>query len=189
MTQDVTPAVDNGKQIDVQPASPAENPGNEPQSGNEPAGSEKLTYEEKLALATTDAERFAIANAEAAKNRRLLGKAQKPAQGTPQPANVPAPQSSVSVEETVLRANGMPVELLTQLKDVAKLRGVSLLDAQSDPLFIGIKANHDKEERQKQASLGASNGSGRVAPKKDFNTPGLTAEEHRAMFKEHLANS
>jgi hypothetical protein len=139
----------------------------------------KLTYEEKLAAATTDAERFAIANAEAAKNRRLLNK-------KPQVAANPAPKAppvspSVDVDERILLANGMAPELLKELKKVSKVVGKGLIEAQADSIFVAVKEKFEREQKAKKASLGASRGSGNVTPKKDAKTPGLTREEHMKM--------
>jgi len=85
--------------------------------------------------------------------------------------------------EAALLVNGMPEELLGELKAVAKVRGVSLLKAQSDPIYVAVKDKFEKDQKQKDASLPASRGSGATKVQKDFNTPNLTAEEHRAMFK------
>lgn len=90
-----------------------------------------------------------------------------------------------SVEETVLLANGMPEELLKELKTVAKVRGMaSLLKAQNDPIFVAVKEKFEKDKKHKDASLAASRGAGGVAPQKSFNTPGLSREEHRKMVLE-----
>ena len=97
------------------------------------------------------------------------------------PAPVASPQANV--EETVLLANGMPDELLNELKAVAQVRKVSLIKAQTDPIFVAVKDKFEKDQKQKEASLPASRGSGQAKPKKDFNTPGLTREEHMAMVK------
>lgn len=135
----------------------------------------KLTYQEKLALATTPEEKFAIANAEANMNRRLLNKKSQ----TVRPA---APQSPLNVEETVLLANGMSEELLGELKAVAAVRKTSLIKAQSDPIFVAVKDNYEKVRKQESASLPASRGSGQVKARKTFNTPGLSREEHKALI-------
>lgn len=90
-----------------------------------------------------------------------------------------SPQSNV--EETVLLANGMSEELLDKLKVVAQINKVTLIKAQNDPIFVAVKEKFEKDQKQKDASLPASRGSGAVKPKKDFLTPGLTREEHKAM--------
>lgn len=91
--------------------------------------------------------------------------------------------SPLNVEETVLLANGMPEELLKELKALSAVRKSSLIKAQTDPIFVAIKEKFEKEQRQKEASVGASRGSGAVKPKKDFKTSGLTREEHMRMVK------
>lgn len=89
----------------------------------------------------------------------------------------------VDVEETVLRANGMDVALLKELKDVAALRKVSLLEAQKDPLFVRAKEMFEKEQKSKDAGAGGSRGSGGKQSEKSAATPGLTAAEHKAIWK------
>lgn len=89
----------------------------------------------------------------------------------------------LDVEETVLLAQGMPEDLLKQLRKVAKVNETSLIKAQTDPIFVAVKEKYEKELKQKDASLGASRGSAAAKPKKDFSTPGLTREEHKAMVQ------
>lgn len=145
----------------------------------------KLTYEQKLAAATTPEEKFAIADAEANKNRRLLNKERNPKPTAP--ANVPSKApSQATVEETVLLAQGMPEELLTQLKKVAMVNGTGLLKAQADPIFVAVKDKFEKDKRQKDASLGASRGAGSVTASKTVSTPGLSREEHQRLAREAL---
>lgn len=95
----------------------------------------------------------------------------------------PASPASPNVEETVLLANGMPEELLAELKVVATVRKVSLIKAQADPIFVAVKEKFEKDQKREGASLPASRSSGNVKPKKDFSTPGLSREEHLAMVK------
>lgn len=89
----------------------------------------------------------------------------------------------LDVEETVLLAQGMPEDLLKQLRKVAKVNDTSLIKAQTDPIFVAVKEKYEKELKQKDASLGASRGSAAAKPKKDFSTPGLTREEHKALVQ------
>lgn len=127
----------------------------------------------KAELAKKDAEIEKLTN-EANKFRRLSQKEKKAPrapQATPQ----------FSVEETVLLAQGLPEELLTDLKVVSGLRKVSLIKAQNDPIFVAVKEKFEKDQKQKDASLPASRGSGSVKPKKDFMTPNLSREEHMKM--------
>jgi hypothetical protein len=97
------------------------------------------------------------------------------------PAQAPSP--TASVEETVLLAQGMSEELLGELKAIAQVRKTSLIKAQTDFLFVAAKEKFEKEQKSKDASLGASRSSGSVKAKKTPNTPGLTREEHYALIK------
>lgn len=100
----------------------------------------------------------------------------------PAPATSPKPTKEPSVEETVLLANGMPEELLAQLKKVAQVNGTTLLKAQTDPLFVAMKANFDKEQTRKAASLGAGRGAGAKTVEKTASTPGLSRDDHKDLF-------
>jgi hypothetical protein len=91
--------------------------------------------------------------------------------------------ASPDVDERILKANGMSDELLKELKVISKVRGVPLIDAQSDPVFKAIKDNYEKDQASNEASLGASKGSGPSKPKKTPNTPGISRDEHKEMFK------
>ncbi len=147
---------------------PVEETTTEPATVEEPVA-EQPTPE--LVVETVEAQ-LAKAQAEAAKYRRLLEKAQKPQ----------APQTPANVEETVLLANGMSEELLGELKAVAAVRKTSLIKAQADPIFVAVKEKFEKEQKQKDASLGASRGAGAVKAQKTFTTPGLSRDEHKAMI-------
>jgi len=98
---------------------------------------------------------------------------------SPQPA-------SPDVDERVLKAQGMPDDLLKELKVVAQARGVSLIDAVNDPVFAVIKGDYEKKQRADDASLGASKGAVKTKPKKDFRTPNLSRDEHKEMFKQFI---
>lgn len=140
--------------------------------------------QEQTTQAPTVEEQLAQAKAEAAKYRRLFEKTQKPTQ-TPVEQNQSQTSSSstVDVDERILKAQGMNPELLKQLKDIAALKKVSLIDAQTDELFVAVKAQFEKEEKRKAAQVGASRGSGSVQVRKTLNTPGLSREEHMKLVK------
>lgn len=125
--------------------------------------------------------KLAHAEAEAAKYRRLFEKSQKPKASVAPKA--PQAASPSNVEETVLLANGMPEDLLAELKAVAQVRGTTLIKAQNDPIFVAVKDKYEKEKKQAAASMPASRGSGGVKAKKTFTTPGLSREEHMEMVK------
>jgi len=87
-------------------------------------------------------------------------------------------------EEGILIAKGMDEDALGQLKVIAKGKGVSLLEAEKDPLFTTYFEKVQKEKRSEQAKLGASKGSAYKENKPEFK-PGLTREEHMALWKEN----
>jgi hypothetical protein len=135
-------------------------------------------------------QQIAKANAKANKYRRLLKKAKSGAASKPAAEKKPEPKpadqtAATDVDERILVSQGMDPELLKELKDVAALRKLPLIDAQKDPLFAAIKERHEKDKASKEASLAASRGSGkRNSGKKDFGTPNLSEEEHRKMVRD-----
>lgn len=97
-----------------------------------------------------------------------------------------ATPDSVSVEKTVLLAQGMDEELIEKLEDVARFRNVSLLKAKSDPLFLAEQQEFENQKRLKQAAMGSSNGSGAGSPKLSFNSKGLTREQHKELWRQTM---
>lgn len=93
------------------------------------------------------------------------------------------PVNENAIQEQVLKANGMSQDLINVLKTVSEDKGVDLITAQSDDYFQYRKEKMEQEARDKEAQLGASRGSGAGKPKKDFSSPGLSPEEHKAMWK------
>lgn len=158
----------NGVQVETQ-EDETEEVAEESQSEETTPPSTQITVEERVTKA----------EAEAAKYRRLFEKSQKPTE-----KKVIVQPDSINIDERVLKAQGMPNEQLTVLKDIARLRGTSLIDAQSDPLFEAEKSRLEKEEKAKKAQLGASRGAPKTQPKKDFTTPGLSREDHMALSRE-----
>lgn len=87
-------------------------------------------------------------------------------------------------EEGILIAKGMDDESIGQLKVIAKGKGISLLEAEKDPLFSTYFEKVQKEKRSEQAKLGVSKGSSYKQDKPTFK-PGLTREEHLALWQEN----
>jgi hypothetical protein len=99
----------------------------------------------------------------------------------------PAAQSSAqSVEETVLKTLGMDDDSLTYLKKVAAVNGLSLAEAQRDQLFVTYKQVKEQELKAKEASVGASKGSGQRSKTVAFSTPGLSEDQHKALWKKSM---
>jgi hypothetical protein len=93
------------------------------------------------------------------------------------------PLQENAIQAQVLKAQGMSEDLINVLKTISEEQGVDLITAQKDDYFLFRKEKFEKELRDKEASLGASKGSGAGKARKDFSTPGLTPEEHRKMWK------
>lgn len=158
-----------------------------------PEETAELTEAEETAGAYTDDVSTTEADADVeqlkATNKKLFERAKKAefalkaakALKVQTPAKPLSPHTSV--EETVLLANGMDENLLEKLKKVAALNNTSLLKAQTDPIFIVVKDKFEKDKKREEASLPSSRANGGAKPKKDFRTPGLSAEEHKAMVK------
>jgi hypothetical protein len=128
-----------------------------------------------------------------ATNKRLFERAKKAEAELKalKQGNLPKPEAKpqanaplIDVDERILKANGMPDELLSELRVIAALRGVSVIDAQNDHLFVATKEKFDKDSKSKAASMGASRGSGQIKVQKTFASTGLSREEHMAMIKE-----
>ncbi len=100
---------------------------------------------------------------------------------SPKPETASSPQA---IEEVVLLSQGMPEDLMKELKVVAQVRGVSLLKAQADPIFVAVKEKFEQTEKHEAASLPASRGAGAPKVKKDYLTVGLSREEHKKMVLE-----
>lgn len=130
----------------------------------------------------SEADELAKAKAEANKWRRIAQKNAKGSQIKTASPKATAPLS-VDVDERILKAQGMSDEVLKELKVVATARGVSLIDAQNDYLFVAIKEKIERDTKAQRATLGVSRGSGTAKPKVGFNTPGLSREEHMKLIQ------
>jgi hypothetical protein len=144
--------------------------------------SEELEYETEET--STEPDELAKAQAEANKWRRIAQKNMKKPEVKPTVTSTPSP--SVDVDERILKHDGMSDDLLKELKGIAQLRGVSLIDAQNDFLFVAAKEKFEKDAKVQQAQLGASRGSGMVKPKPSFITPNLSRDEHKEMVAKRL---
>lgn len=92
------------------------------------------------------------------------------------------------VEITVLKSQGMSADLIDELKIIAKVRGKSLIDSMTDPIFVAIKEKKESETKAQKARLGASRGATTVRTDKTLSTPGLTEAEHRELWNKSRGN-
>lgn len=107
---------------------------------------------------------------------------------SPKPAEAaqeskPAAPDSLSRDEAIVIAKGYSEEELEQAKKVAALEGCKVTEALDKDLFKDWKKRRDDAAKQQQAQLPALRGS-KVTQKKSFSTPGLSDEDHKALFNE-----
>lgn len=128
--------------------------------------------------------------ARALKAEAILKRKQKKEAEPPKPAqeiNQPQPTTDAVTPEDLLRTTkGYDDETLAQLKVIAKGKEISLFKAEEDPLFATYLEKKQADEKSAKAKLGASNSSGKTGSKKSFTSPGLSPEEHKAMWKEKM---
>lgn len=91
--------------------------------------------------------------------------------------------SAEQIEVTVLKAQGASNEDIAYLKKLAAVNGTTLIEARQDELYLSFKAKKESDLKAQKAKLGASKGSGSVSKEKGFNTPGLTPQEHKELWK------
>jgi len=102
------------------------------------------------------------------------------------PKNSEQTAPSLSKEEVILFARGLSEEEVEKVKTIAKLEGETPLVAAESDLFKLWKEKEDKKKETQETQLGASRGSVKVKPKKDFKSPELTPEEHKALWKKKM---
>lgn len=97
--------------------------------------------------------------------------------------NIPS-NTTDDIDVKILKAQGIPQDEIDVLRKIAKVNGASVIDAREDNLFKLYKTQKEAQEKAEKARLGASKGSGSVKKEKGLNTPGLSPEEHRQMWRE-----
>lgn len=97
-----------------------------------------------------------------------------------------AQTDSVSREEVILFAKGFTLEDVESLKKISAIEGAGLLATAESPIFKAWKEVEDKRKEAETAEIGVSNGSTKTPKKVNFNTPGLTDEQHRALFAKRM---
>lgn len=95
-------------------------------------------------------------------------------------------QTGLSREEAILFAKGLSEEEVAKADKIAKVEGISLTEAIGNDMFVAWQKSNEDKIRSEKAQLGTSNGSPKVQAKKDFNTPGLSADDHKALFRKSI---
>lgn len=125
---------------------------------------------------------------EAKKWKAIAERTKRKATKTGKRADLETPDATPSgdVDERILKSQGMDDELLKELKRVARFNEQDLITAKSDPMYVAIQERIERERADKAAALGASKGSGQGKPKKDVSSPGLSADEHKRLWKQKV---
>ena len=124
--------------------------------------------------------------AEALKWKAIAGRKAKQAAKPEETKPEPITNNSLTREEVILLAKGMDEEAMNQLQAISKGKGISLLEAKEDPMFVAYNEQREKNLKAEQAKLGASKGSGAKKGKPDFSTPGLSKEDHKKLWQEKM---
>lgn len=93
------------------------------------------------------------------------------------------PTNAATKEEAYLYAKGLDFDEVEYAHKIASLEEIPLTTVLENDLFKGWKDKREKEKKSELAQLGSSRGSGKTGPKKDLNTPGLSDEDHKALYK------
>lgn len=123
-----------------------------------------------------------------AKKWRAIAQRNRAKQTTqPQPALQEAPtrQDVLTREEAILIAEGIKQDDLEQLQAIAKGKGISLLKAKEDPIFVAYYEKVEKERKAERAKLNSSKGS-QYADSKTVSLSGLSKEEHKKVWAERV---
>lgn len=141
---------------------------------------------------TEDIEALKVKLAEAEEAKRQITARAKAAEAKLKEKPAPQPiTNALSKDDTellILASQGLnDPELIGELKALAKIRGKSLIETQTDPIFIAMKAAREETAKVEKAKLGASKGSGGIRRGKDLNTPGLSDAEHRELWKAKMS--
>ena len=101
----------------------------------------------------------------------------------PKPTQSTSALTAEDVEVKILKTQKVSDDEIAYLKKIAAINGTSLIDAMDDPIFTGFKEKRDAEDKSEKARLGASRGSSSVRKEKTTNTVGLTADEHKDLWR------
>lgn len=97
----------------------------------------------------------------------------------------PKPEANGLTEDDILVITTLQdKELINTAREIARLKGVSLTEAVDSTMFRLAKAEREETVRQEKVQMEASKGSGNRGKRKTLQTPGLTPEEHKALWRE-----
>ena len=115
-----------------------------------------------------------------AKNKQLYARIKKPDKVEKKPTT----NSGLTREEAILFAKGYTEDEVILAVKLSKIAGTNPLVSAEDPYFKSVVATRLKKEKAEQASLGASGGTNKFAPK---SVGKMTEEEHQKYFHEVMS--
>lgn len=92
--------------------------------------------------------------------------------------------SEEDVDLKILISQGMDPALSNDLKIIAKLRGIKVIEAKNDPVFVAMESQKAAEAKAQKAKLGASKGSSQVRKERTINSPGISDTDHKELWKQ-----
>jgi|AntDeeMinimDraft_6_1070357.scaffolds.fasta_scaffold00931_6 hypothetical protein len=95
-------------------------------------------------------------------------------------------RGGLTKDEAKLYARGLSDEEIDKADKIAQVEGISLMEAVDNDIFVTWKEKNDKEEKDQQASIGASKGSGSQKKGKNVSDSGLSTEEHKALARKRM---
>lgn len=120
--------------------------------------------------------------ADKAKLESELAEARKSATpSAPSPAVAPT-KPDIDVDELRLIAKGLSDEEISEAKDIARGKGISITEALSTKSFTLFQENLREEKRKEDAKLSASKGSGSTPATEGIKAQ-MTPEEHKEAWK------
>ncbi len=94
--------------------------------------------------------------------------------------------SGLTEEDIIVISRVGDKEKLDMMRDIAKLKKVSLDEASSSQMYQLWEKEHEAGKKADAARLGASTGSGAKRRKNSLQTPGLTTEDHKELFNRSI---
>ncbi|MGB1039028.1 MAG: hypothetical protein ACPGYY_10310 [Bacteroidia bacterium] len=162
------------------------NPDLESSTESEDVEDQDSTDEEESESRSIPYNRFKEVNDKAKKLEEELAQYKSSDNTKTKPETIKQP-NSLTREEGYLVAQGLKLEELDKAAKIAELEGVSLLEAVETDIFAAWKIAKENEAKKAEAQLSASNGSRTSRKKKDFNTPGLSKDEHKELWKKSVS--
>lgn len=119
--------------------------------------------------------------ARAKKAEAELKEAKKSSQKPTQNSNNSLTPEDIRIE--VLKSQGTPQDEIDELKAIAQLKGITVLEARDTSYFKAYKSEKEERERSEKAKLGVSSRSGQQkSSQKTLNTSGLSEKDHKELW-------